>query len=259
MAASRYQEALAFYEQKIAEFDRAGQHAGGALYEKAGRAALFAGDSVRYEHNFKMAVYTEEASPFVYHHLAAYYRAQGNVSKEMMMLEPLEKNFPNSEEAISQRTRLFELGLISGQPRIALDLWPSIPDQYKTEELLTLYLMANRKVGLDDSCNQVANRILKVYPENKQALEWQAIRYYDLAEDRYQREIKAYEANKTNRQYKLLLAELDRSTDDMKQSLNYFNKLWKLDPNSGYATYLHNIYARFGDESKAAYYRKFMK
>lgn len=259
MESSDFQQAQRLYEQEISGLEQSGKAVSGTLYEKAGKAALLAGDSLGCEEHFKMAMYYDKASPFVYHQLAAFFRISGNISKEMMVLEPLETKFPESVEAISERARLFELTLISDQPRIGLELWPSIPDQHKTEELLTLYLIANRKAGLVDSCHQVATRILREYPVNKQALEWQAIRYYNLAEDRYQREIKAYEANKTNRQYKILLAGLDRSTDDMKQSLTYFSKLWKVDPNPEYAIYLHNIYARFGDEVKAAYYRKFMK
>ena len=41
--------------------------------------------------------------------------------------------------------------------------------------------------------------------------------------------------------------------------LPFFEKLWKIEPGEKYASYLTNIYARFGDESKVVYYRKFMK
>jgi tetratricopeptide (TPR) repeat protein len=259
MAASQYQKALSLYEQRIAELEQSGQTVSGYLYEKAGKAALNAGDTVKCEQHFKLAVYHEQASPFIYYQLAVFYQTSGNISKEMMALEPLELKFPESEEAIVMRPRLFQLGLISDQPEILLKLWPSMPEMHNNELILTDYLRANQKVGLEDSCNKISLRILRLYPDNTVALEWQAKRYYNLAEDRYQREMKIYEANKTHRHYKKLLGELELSTEDMKQSLHYFSKLWKLNPDPVYATYLHNIYARFGDEKMAAFYRKRMK
>lgn len=259
MAASQYQKALDLYEKRIAELEQSGQTVSGSLYEKAGKAALIYGDSAKCEQHFKLAMYHDQASPFVYYQLAGFYQSAGNISKEIMVLEPLESKFPGSEEAIKKRPRLFQLGLISDQPKLSLRLWPTIPEIYKDEDLLTTYLLVNRKAGLTDSCNNISYRILKRYPDNITALEWKAIKYYNLAEDRYQREMNMYEANKTHRQYKVLLDELELSTEDMKQSLNYFNKLWKLNPDPVYATYLHNIYARFGDEKMAAFYRKKMK
>jgi len=68
-----------------------------------------------------------------------------------------------------------------------------------------------------------------------------------------------YNANKTTRQYKILLSELDKSTADFKKSLTYLEKLWKTNPGEKYAGYFANIYARFGDEKKAKYYEKYLK
>ena len=67
-----------------------------------------------------------------------------------------------------------------------------------------------------------------------------------------------YNQNKTTRQYKILLNELDVATEDFKKALSYFEKLWNDGTQEKYASYFANIYARFGDEQKAAYYKKFI-
>ena len=71
--------------------------------------------------------------------------------------------------------------------------------------------------------------------------------------------MKAYEKNKTRKQYNVLVKELDLVTADFKKALPYLEKLWKQNPGKEYAGYFANIYARFGDEKKAGYYKNYMK
>ncbi len=80
-----------------------------------------------------------------------------------------------------------------------------------------------------------------------------------MAEDRYQSSMAAYDKNKTNKQYKILLADLDRVTADFKKSLKYFEPLWEMEDGKKYASYLANIYGRFDDKKKSQYYKSFIK
>jgi hypothetical protein len=86
-----------------------------------------------------------------------------------------------------------------------------------------------------------------------------AKKYYNIAENRYQAEMKAYENNKTRKQYALLLEALDEITEEFKISLGYFETLYRLNPRPVYANYMGNIYVRFNDQEKADYYLNLAK
>jgi hypothetical protein len=66
--------------------------------------------------------------------------------------------------------------------------------------------------------------------------------------------MKAYEENKTRKQYARLLKAFKIVTVDFKLSLDYYTRLYKLYPRPEYAKYLGNIYARLSDEKNAKYY-----
>ena len=65
--------------------------------------------------------------------------------------------------------------------------------------------------------------------------------------------------NKTRKQYRILVKELELSTADFKKSLGLFEKLWKMEPSDKYAGYMANIHTRFGEYDKAKYYQDFVK
>jgi len=251
--------ALALYEKLVAGCEQSKTMSSCPAYEKAGWSASCLGDLALSESYFKLAVYHNTASPSVYSELASRYRHEGNVSKELMMLEPLDNLFPESQEALLHRARLFELSVVSEQAEMAVALWHRMDDSLRTEKMWSLYFQANSKLGRDEACNAIAQELLRINDKNVVALDWEARRYYQLAEDRYNREMKAYEANKTHKQYARLTKELEKATDDMKIALGYFKRLFSIEPGPEYALYLHNIYARFGDEKQTEYYRQRMK
>lgn len=103
---------------------------------------------------------------------------------------------------------------------------------------------------------QLQKSLLKLDPENLIAKDAIAIQLYKSAEERYQREMKAYQNNKTSTQYKRLLKQLDLINADFKIARGYLEELYKLKPEAHYATLLGNIYTRFENKSKANYYYK---
>jgi hypothetical protein len=139
-------------------------------------------------------------------------------------------------------------------------MWEKMDSAAKNEITnLKTYFKINRELENAAVCDSVSQVILQKEPENVDALLWNGEKYYWLGENRYQREMEKYNNNKTNKQYKILLAELDLATADFKKALPYFEKLWKIEPGEKYASYFANIYARFGDEDKVNYYKKYLK
>jgi tetratricopeptide (TPR) repeat protein len=240
-----------FSEQPIAEIS-------GADYAEAAQIAFKVNDENLAVSWFDQARYKNFASAEMYLTQAKIFRSQQNISKELSALEFYSTNF--SENLNQINTRLFEIYFEIKMNEKALETWKKMNSETKNEiSNLKTYLKINRELENAAVCDSVSLVILQKEPENVDALQWNGEKYYWLGENRYQREMEKYNNNKTNKQYKILLAELDLATADFKKSLPYFEKLWKIEPGEKYARYFANIYARFGDEDKVNYYKKFVK
>jgi Flp pilus assembly protein TadD len=56
------------------------------------------------------------------------------------------------------------------------------------------------------------------------------------------------------KQYRQLNDALKTINADFKRARDYFEKLYRVNPDPRYATYLGNIYTRFSNKQKADYY-----
>lgn len=230
----------------------------GADYATAAQMAYKSGDSNQAVSWFDQARYKNFASAEMYLTLAEIYKSQKNISKELSALEFYTSNFTDNLNKVNQR--LFEIYVELKMPDNALETWVKMDEKSKNEisNLKTLFTINKQKEN-SGVCDSLSLVILEKEPANVDALEWNGNKYYWLGENRYQREMEKYNKNKTNKQYKILLAELDLATADFKKALPYFEKLWNIEPGEKYASYFMNIYARFGDESKVNYYKKYIK
>ncbi len=230
----------------------------GADFAAAATAAFNAGDILQSVNWFDQARYKNYADSEMYLTLAKIYRQQENISKELSALEFHAANFNRNSGEVNNR--LFEIFFEIKMFDKAQEVWVKMNDNSKNEiSNLKKYFTLNKSFKNATVCDSLAAVILEIEPENGEALEWFGSKYYWLGENRYQKEMEKYNNNKTNRQYKILLQELDLATADFKKALPYFEKLWKIEPGEKYASYFANIYARFGDESKVNFYKKYMK
>jgi tetratricopeptide (TPR) repeat protein len=230
----------------------------GNEFAQAAQSALKSGDQSQSVSWYDQARYKNFADETMYLSLAKIFKSQKNISKELSALEYYKDHFTTDLNKIN--SRLFELYFEIKMYDKALDAWGNMNENSKSEIAhLKQYFKINQALENNAKSDSLANVILEKDPANVDALEWNGNKYYWLGENRYQREMEKYNKNKTNRQYKILLGELDLATADFKKALPYFEKLWKIEPGEKYASYFANIYARFGDESKVGYYKKFMK
>lgn len=255
-AEGKYTEAVEawktyFNEQTLAQIP-------GADYAIAAQMAYKAGDSNLAVSWYDQARYKNFADAEMYSTLAKIYHSQQNISKELSALEYIKTNFSaNSNE---ENQRLFDIYFEIKMFDEALVAWAMLDENSRNEvSNQKSFFKINQQKENTGVCDSVSLLILKKEPANVDALEWIGNKYYWLGENRYQREMDKYNANKTNKQYKILLTELDLATADFKKALPYFEKLWEIEPGKKYASYFANIYARFGDESKVNYYKKYMK
>jgi len=207
---------------------------------------------------FDQARFKNFADAEMYATLGKIYRSQQNISKELSALEFYASNFTENLNEVNRR--LFEIYFEIKMFDEAIVVWDKMDANVKNEiSNLKTYFKINMEKENTEVCDSLSLVILEKEPANIDALEWNGNKFYRLGENRYQREMEKYNKNKTNKQYKILLTELDLATADFKRALPFFEKLWKIEPGEKYASYFANIYARFGDETKVNYYKKYLK
>ena len=228
----------------------------GADFASAAKTAYKAGNLQKAVEWFDQARYKNFADAEMYQTLANIFHKQNNLSKELSALEVYTGKFGNDNPEV--KARLFEIYTEIGEMQKAQTYWNLMRANDKnSEDRLVKYLELNKKLENEATADSVATEILKLNPEQFDALDWLAKKYYWAGQNRYDREMKKYEQNKTRKQYNILLKELDLVTADFKKALPYLEKLWKQKPGKEYAAYFANIYARFGDKEKAEYYKKY--
>ncbi len=230
----------------------------GADFAEAAKTAFKAGDYNLSLSWFDQARYKNYADAEMYITLAEIFKDKKNISKELNTLEYITENFNESSSQIN--SRLFDVYLEIDSPEKALDVWNRLDKTTKNEtSKLHSYFLVQKELKDTVVCDSVSLVLLEKAPDNIDALEWNAEKYYWKGENRYQREMAKYNKKKTTRNYKTLLKELDKATADFKRSLKYFDKLWEIEPGKKYASYFANIYARFGDEKRSKSYQKYLK
>jgi hypothetical protein len=254
---NEYETALAHYEEIISLKTARGQDVDGRIYYAAGISAWETGDTgktvdyLRQAHNNGFAT---EASYFA---LSGAYREIDNLSLEISHLEGYADKYPDGARIDQVRIRLFEVYIESNNDIAAIELWPEIEKHAREDaRLLEKYFLLNKKLKHENRLEGIAKKLLDLDGENIHAIEYFAESNFWEAENRYQDEMKAYEKNRTAGQYRKLLAALEEINEKFKISRDYFERLFAKEPSSRYATYLMNIYIRFGNEERAEFYRK---
>lgn len=251
-----YVTALLAWDQVIANYETKGDPLQCPLYGDAGQAALNLNDETKGIDYLEKDTYTPFVSAETYSTLGYYYQSIDNLSKELDALDALYTDFPEERVKFHTTQRLFDAASRSENWELVLDLWPQLSDLHRSQQsYLSSYLEMALALENDTISDTISNEILKLDPDDIMALGYEARKYYNRAENRYQAEMSAYEKNKTNAQYKKLLKALDEVTADFKTSRKYFLKLYELQPDPNYATYLSNIFARLDDKKKAEYYK----
>ncbi len=250
-----YERALALYGQYISAHDDNPLLIPDSIYRNAGLAAFQLQNkelSLDYLNRIRN---TDAANAETHYALAILNRGIDNLSREISALESYVTNYPNGENINEMRSRLFETWVESRNYQKAFELWPSIEQKVSEKEsLLNDYFITLKALNKEELLNEVAENLLVLNSNNIDALSHLAIQYFDKAESRYQTEMEAYEKTRTRRQYAQLLKGFEILNEDFRKSLNYFLKLYEIDPKPSYARYIGNIYLRFDDKEKARIY-----
>lgn len=250
-------EALAAYEEVIASYEEQEEKVPPRIYRRAGLLAYELGNTAKTLNYLGEIRRTPHAGAATHAALARSYREIDNLSLEITSLENYVENYPDGKEIDEMRAMLFETWVESKNFEKAYELWPELEQSYRQDEdMMAAYMQVNRELGYEESVTELAEEILEVYPDNVPALEWLARKHFREADKRYNREMAAYEENRTHRQYAQLLKALEIVNTDLHIALDYFKRLFEQEPLPEYASSIANIYERLQNEKKAEYYRE---
>lgn len=250
-----YQKALETYEIVISDYKNKGKENECPVYYEAANAAAQLGMTEKAISYLEKNRYTAKVNGDTYFELSQLYRQIDNLSKELDALETYLEKYPDGNKTGQGHERLFEIYVEIENWDMVLEEWKNISQAAKNDSKnVEGYFLANKAMEYDSVCDRLATGLLSIDEHNLLALDWTAKNYFWQAENRYKHEMEAYEKNKTNKQYNKLLKALDQVTADFKTALDYFKRLYKLDPTSKNAKYLGDIYNRLDDKEKADYY-----
>jgi len=252
-----YLTAYNLYTKYIQQKSKANKPVDGFVYSQAGKAAFLLKKDTEAEDFLKQAYYKNYADSTMYADMVSIYKKMDNLSKELDALEYFVNHFQTDSRFPAMQKRLFEAYIESENWEKAKTLWPQLNIAIQGNvSILEDYLLVQQKTDDSKGADQTAQLLLKKDKRNQAALKWMAEKYFWEAENRYQKELDAYEKNRTNKQYKQMLTALDVVTAKFKKSLGYYQTLYKYYPSKEYAKYISNIYTRFQDKKNAEYYKK---
>ena len=252
-----YRQALSLYEPMIRRSRDQGQRAEDLVVKRAGLAAWQLGETTKALEYLEVARHSPQAGPETFAALARAYRQVDNLSREITNLEQYLELAPEGPENETFRKRLFITYVESRNWQEALALGASLDAAARNnEEIMDAYFQINKNLENEAQTTSWAHELLKKNQDHTGALRWLAEKHYRLAENRYQAETKAYEQNRTNRQYAQLLEAFEILNTDFRISHSYFLRLYQLQPSQAVAAYIANIYTRFNDKEKAAHYNR---
>lgn len=250
-----YVKALDHYEELIELKSSHDQEISGKTYYNAGISAWEIDKNSKAVEYLELALNKGFENEKCFYILARAYRDIDNLSLEMSSLRSYIAKYPDGEHIDIMQKRLFEAYFEIENYDSALELWPDLQEKYAGDpDILDKYFIIHKRLGNEEVLRETAEKLVALDENNVNALEYLGEYYFWKAENRYQKELTAYEKNQTRRQYRQLLEALDEINEQFRTALGYFERLYETDPSPQYATYLGNIYKRFGNEEKAEYF-----
>ena len=202
-----FQKAFTAYEEIIALKQSQNKRPDSTIYQNAGIAAWELKQSDKTIQYLEMAKRFPVATDKTYSILAKAFLEKDNLSKEITNLDAYITKYPQGAEIEAVKKQLFFAYVKSENWESAYKMWPTFDATTQNDvKLLNGYYTVNEKLQYKNQLEKIAQQILKLDANNIDALEFFAEKYYWLAENSYVKEMKAYQANRTDKQYQQLLA-----------------------------------------------------
>jgi len=250
-----HERALALYEELMEGRRSRDAAVDPGHYRGAGLAAHALGRTDKVLAYLEPLRHDAGAGAPVFAALAEAYRRVDNLSREISSLETYVTHYPEGADIDALRLRYFETLAESRNWEQAAALWPGVEEQARGQEpLMNRYFEVLVALDREEEAERLARELLGMNPDNLLALDHLGKLHYRRAEEIHHRETRAYERNRTRQQYARLLKAYEVMNEDFRTALGYFLRLFELHPTRETASFLRNIYSRFGDEERARYY-----
>lgn len=256
LSEQNYQEALVKYESIINEIEVKNKLAKPVIYSKAGICAYDLNQKTKAEKYMSRAFGLNYKNEELFYKLSKIYQELDNLSKELDVLKSYKVNYSDGKNIDSINYRLLVCYTEMQEWQKTDTIWAALPEEMKNDvNSLEIRFKNCVETEKNKESDEIAKRLLNLNKNNITALEHFGKKYYWKAENLYQREMNAYERNKTTRQYKKLLKALKVVSANFRMARSYYLRLYKQNPAPEHAKYLANIYARLNDKRKSNYYR----
>ncbi len=250
-----FTKALSLYDEIIEVKKSLNKRVDSTIYQNAGIAAWELKQTDKAIQYLEIAKRYPIATDKTYSILAKAFLEKDNLSKEITNLDAYIAKYPQGEEIKDMQKKIFLAYIKSENWESAYKQWSSLDLAAQGEVIfLSGYFKVCQKLENKNQLDKIAGQILKLDPNNINVLEYFAERYYYMAENSYVKEMKAYQANKTDKQYQQLLAAYKIYFENYRIAKDYFLRLYQIDPKNRYATFLGNIFTRYDNKEKADYY-----
>lgn len=252
----RFDAAFEKFQEVITAYESKGKSAPGETYTLAGLILLEKNEFSQAQVFLEKARQNKYINGSLFYGLSQVYRKIDNLSKEITALELFMENCPDASDNVLVKIRLFEVYIESENYDKALEIWSTL-DESKNDsaKLLASFALLNFKLDKQDIAVETAKRVLSMQKDNFEANEILGLHYYNKAEALYQKEMKAYQKNRTHKQYAQLLNALKLVTEEFKIARDCIEIVYKQKQESSYAQILANIYTRLDNQTKANYYK----
>ena len=255
-----YQKALLTYEEVIEIKKNQNKRVDSTIYQNAGIAAWELKQTDKSIQYLELAKRYPVANEKTYSILAKAFLEKDNLSKEITNLDGYITKYPKGEEIQAARKQLFMAYVRSENWEPAFKIWPTLDSNSQNDStLLAGYYKVNERLNYKNQLEKIAQQLLKLDNNNIEALEFFGEKHYYLAENSYMKEMKAYQANKNDKQYQQLLTAYKVYFENYRIAKEYFLRLYQIDPKPRYATFLGNIFTRYENKEKADYYYNLAK
>lgn len=173
----------------------------GGSFAEAAKIAYKGGETDLALNWFDQAGYKFYFDAEMYSTLAHIYKLKKNISKELSALVFYTDSINSSSKEINNR--LFDVYAEIDLHEEALQVWEGLDETSKNETpRLSSYFLIHKGLKNTTICDSVSLVLLKKNPSHIEALDWNAKKLYWLGENRYYRQMKKYERNKTTPKYK---------------------------------------------------------
>ncbi len=255
-----YQGAFDSYSSIIESYVAKKQQVPGDLYSSAGKCLYYMESRPQAMEYFNRAEQLGFQDEMMLSLRVKYYGDIDNLSKEVEALEQYSALYPDGSDIAYVNKRLYLRYVEMKEFRKAYLRYPKLQANSRDSlPVLESYHQVCKKLGKADEADKIAEKLYSIDNNNAIGLEHVAYQAYKTTEDEYQAAVKAYEAQKTNAAYTVMVKKTQPLAARYKTARDLYLKLYGITKKPADAAILARIYQRLKDKQKADYYAKLSK